>query len=145
MHGKHNKHVDNLLISLLKFSGDQIFEWLIRLTKGKQTMRQKNMHESHLASKHMAFTSINEVTDGNFEVTSESSKLLEYNVNKLQDSCELTNCYIRCCECNVCVHTFTCTCPHFSITACSCKHIQFVKRYLFSKNPHSEENIQTMR
>ena len=100
------------------------------------------MHESHLVSKHMAFTSINEVTDGNFEVTSESSKLLKYNVNKLQDSCELTNCYIRCCECNVCGHIFTCTCPHFSIIACSRKHIHLVKRYLFSKNPHSEENEQ---
>ena len=51
LHGKHSKHVDNLLMNLLKFSRDQVFERLIRLTKGKQTMRQKNMHESHLASK----------------------------------------------------------------------------------------------
>ena len=65
-------------------------------------------------------------------------------MNKLQDSCELTNYYIRCCECNVCVHTFTCTCPHLSIIACSCKHIHLVKRYLFSKNPHSEENEQSV-
>ena len=63
-------------------------------------------------------------------------------MNKLQDSCELTNCYIRCCECNACVHIFTCTCPHFSIIACSRKHIHLVKRYLFSKNPHSEESEQ---
>ena len=41
-HGKHNKHVDNFLRNLLKFSRDQVFEWLIRLTKGKQTMRQKH-------------------------------------------------------------------------------------------------------
>ena len=27
LHGKHNKRVDNLLINLLKFPRDQVFEW----------------------------------------------------------------------------------------------------------------------
>ena len=51
--GKVNKRVDKCLVSLIKYSRDQIFSRLCKLTKGKNSSRIKRIQESHVRSKNM--------------------------------------------------------------------------------------------
>ena len=138
---KHNKRVDVLLLNLIKFSRDQVFERLIRLTKGKDTARQTMMHERHLASERLSFASItsegkqsgedkDELEYEKFNVLSEVSKDKSYTVTKTGDACVVNRCVMKCHQCSVCAHVFQCICTDFLIHATCCKHVHLVKRFI---------------
>ena len=133
---KHNRRVDVLLVNLIKFSRDQVFERLIRLTKGKETARQHLVHDRHMSSKRLSFSSVKQLgrsEDGeDFEVESEKEQTV-YRVTKLADLCPINDCFLKCQECNVCIHIFQCMCPDYLIQGTSCKHIHLVKCFLDSR------------
>ena len=129
----------------MKFSRDQVFEWLIRLTKGKETTRQIAMNDRHLNSENMTFGSITKEGENEFHVKSEFTAQRSYMVTLLLDRCEVSNCTVKCTHCNVCPHTFQCTCTDFLIQTTSCKHVHLVKRYIDSQTSsnHPMKEINT--
>ena len=134
---KHNQRVDVLLVNLLKFSRDQVFERLICLTKGKESTRQHMIHERHLSSKKLDISSVTRLDKGDgiedFDVRSETQNKL-YRITRLAEVCSVRNCAQKCRECNVCAHTFQCMCPDYLIQGTSCKHVHLVKRFLDENN-----------
>ena len=136
---KHNKRVDILLLNL--FARDQVFERLIRLTKGKDTSRQSMMQKRHLGSQRLSFASIttlpkdtDEDSDDSacekFSVRSEMSDNKSYTVTKTESICSANRCIMKCHQCSVCAHVFQCICTDFLIHATCCKHVHLVERFV---------------
>ena len=69
-----------------------------------------------------------------WEVKSETTKT-NYTVSLECETCP-QHCAIRCTECNICVHMFTCNCPDALIRATICKLIHLIARYR-SQNTNS--------
>ena len=150
---KHNKRVDVLLLNLIKFARDQVFERLIRLTKGKDTVRQTMMHDRHLASERLSFASISALkkqegenadellaVGEKFSVRSEVSDGKVYTVTKTGNACELNLCGMKCHSCSVCAHVFQCMCTDFLIHAICCKHVHLVKRFIDIRDGPSKKS-----
>ena len=136
--GKHNKRVDNLLVNLMKFSRNEVFNRLIRLTKGKQTTRQKLVGDRHSASLKISFDDITKEED-TYVVKSQTSNNHFYKITQVVEMCERNNCAMKCHDCFVCSHTFDCTCPDFLIKGAICKHVHLVKRYIDENAPSKKE------
>ena len=89
-----------------------------------------------MSSKRLSFSSVKQLgrsEDGeDFEVESEKEQTV-YRVTKLADLCPINDCFLKCQECNVCIHIFQCMCPDYLIQGTSCKHIHLVKCFLDSR------------
>ena len=52
----------------------------------------------------------------------------EYTVQQITEKCS-ENCGIRCKECNICVHLYSCSCPDSILQHTICKHVHLVAQY----------------
>ena len=125
--GKQNRRVDKCLVNLMKYSRDKNFERIIKLTKGKATQRLKMIQERHQTSLRLSFGMITAVNDAEWHVNSEAVDR-RYDVKLTGQACDNLSCGLRCVDCNVCIHTYTCTCTDFLLYCTICKHIHLVHR-----------------
>ena len=56
--GKVNRRVDKCLVNLVKHSRNQVFSRLIKMTKGRNTLRLQKIHRSHLASEKLPYHNV---------------------------------------------------------------------------------------
>lgn len=125
--GKQNRRVDKCLVNLMKYSRDKNFERIIKLTKGKSTQRLKMIQERHQTSLRLSFGTITAVDDDEWHVNSEAGDR-RYDVKLTGQACDKSSCGLQCVDCNVCIHTYTCTCIDFLLYCTICKHIHLVHR-----------------
>ena len=52
----------------------------------------------------------------------------KYTINQISEECS-ENCRMRCKECNICVHFYSCSCPDSILQHTICKHMHLVVRY----------------
>ena len=100
--------VDNCINTLMKITRDKAFKRLIKLTKGKKTKRLIDIHKRHLTSKDMIVDSIEQVEHGVWDVTSSHGND-KYRVT-MENEVYPVNYRLRCNDCNICVHSYSCTC-----------------------------------
>ena len=122
--GKVNKRVDKCIHALLKIVRDKAFDRLIKLEKGKSTERIRIIMKRHRTSKEMDINVVTKCSDMSWIVKSSDGKR-EYYVTKETEVCPV-NCFMRCKDCNICIHTYTCNCPDALIHNTICKHIHLV-------------------
>ena len=134
MKGKCNKRVDKCIHMLVKLERDKAFERLIKLEKGKISSRLTVIHKRHLASQKLSPLLISIVNDNTWSVQSSTDSNQWYTVERDAHECD-SKCALRCQECNVCVHMYSCNCSDALIHHTICKHIHLVA----SSNHHSEE------
>lgn len=127
--GKVNKRVDRCLVNLLKFNRDKTFERLRKITKGKRTGKLKQIDDRHDTSTKMALSKITAKDDGCWEVESEDGKR-KYLVSRVSEECEEANCQLRCAQCSVCTHQFSCTCIDHMLYSTICKHVHLLSRFM---------------
>lgn len=140
--GKTNKRMDNLLLNLMKFVRDKTFDRLIKLTKGKITMRLNMIHERHLRSLTIPTSAVTAEGPTSWRVLGEDGRSV-YNVSRLLETCsDKHNCQLQCQECCICVHMYVCNCPDSLITTTICKHIHLVHRCSISPGEQSENHAQ---
>jgi len=60
-------------------------------------------------------------------VTSDTDTKIKYSVEKVDIICS-NNCALRCDKCNICVHTFRCSCINNVIYLNICKHIYAIAK-----------------
>ena len=116
----------------MKIAKDKAFERLIKLEKGKTSYRIGIINSRHVHSMKLSIQAVTE-THCN-EWTSTSKPENHYTIKKQQTICQ--NYHIRCKECNVCIHEYTCTCPDSLLNVTMCNHIYFVIRYINSHLNH---------
>lgn len=134
---KQNRRIDDLLFTLIKINSDIMFNSL-RKEVGKVTHRKKEIKRRHCSACGMASSSNDEIVlnckeEGKWKVRSERSE--SYVKVKICDGCPL-----RCDECNVCIHAFTCTCLDATLHHCIttiCKHIHVLQLVLGTVSQHT--------
>lgn len=107
-------------------------ENLIKALKNKNCSRISELSENDLLKKNVIIRGIHTTSkeeEYQFEEKSDCW-LLEcnknnkiYEIRKLQPS---TCCEVRCSECDICYHTYTCTCFDYLVKTTICKHIHFI-------------------
>lgn len=130
--GKFNKRVDVCLVNLIKYARDKVFGRMIDLTKGASGYRARLIYERHIASNEMDLNLITKDDDPN------TFKIKTYKTVKLSENCPVKECRLKCPECNICSHTFHCSCPDFMVNYLGCKHIHLLKRFLVNSCSESK-------
>lgn len=134
--GKKNQRLDMLLWNLLKIVRDKNFERLIKLCDvGKVTHYLNAINDSHQSAVRILSSKIHKITNITWTVASESQEQ-DYLVTKLE-SCA---CKVICVVCDICVHSFKCTCYDYTIKNNMCKHIHAVQMNMSD----DEESTQTV-
>ena len=106
---KNTKRLDRLIQALMEFLRHKSFNRLIKFEKGKVTNRIAMIHKRHDASKSLSFEAVRGVDSCVWNVKSESEPN-EYTINQICEECS-ENCGMKCKECNICVHLYSCSCP----------------------------------
>ena len=130
---KQNRRIDYLLHLLLKVARDKVFERFFKTQKGKSSHRLCEINKRHKAAENMdPSTTLLSSNDGIWKIKAASLQQTHYMVEKKLENC---SCKLRCSSCDVCIHSYSCTCMDFLIHSTVCKHIHLVKML-------SEDNAQ---
>ena len=84
--------------------------------------------ERHFQSLHLSMQSVECIGDGKWKVLSENGKTFYEVMQNPQPCPEKGFCKMECSKCELCIHSFLCTCPDSLIMNTICKHIHLVKR-----------------
>ena len=131
LNGKVNKRVDKCIHTLLKITRDKTFERLIKMTKGKKTKKITEIHKRHLASHEMTMESVIPIQEGLWEVKSSRNER-KYMV-ALENLVCPEKCMLKCNECDICIHSFACTCQDYVVNGNMCKHIHLIVKFRTDK------------
>ena len=135
MKGRINKRVDKCICLLLKIARDKGFERLFKLEKGKVSHRISCINQRHKSSVELSTDLIQDNGLDLWRVVSSKNPLLYYDVHKEDVRCS-PNCPLRCTECDICIHQYSCTCPDSLVRLTICKHIHLLIRKLYQNNMH---------
>ena len=125
---KANKRVDKCLVSLIKFNRGKTFERIKKLTKGKLTQKVSTIQARYRNNLNLDFWSITQSEENSWICKSEDGKR-KYAVILNSQRCDDPQCSSKCSNCNICVHTYTCSCVDFLLYSTICKHIHLVHQY----------------
>ena len=125
--GKNNRRIDRLVQSLMEYLRHKSFDRIIKLEKGKITGRIAQIQKRHRTSKVLSHELISQVEPSLWKVKSETGDN-EYTVQEIAKSC-VENCNVKCIDCNVCVHLFSCSCPDSLLQHTICKHVHLICRH----------------
>ena len=122
---KQNRRIDYLLNVLLKISRDKTFERLTKLEKGKRSHRICEINKRHQSAADMLKKSptIQQCGTNKWLVKSLQRNGHEYYISLSLSQC---SCQMKCIQCNICVHMYTCTCLDATLHTTVCKHIHAV-------------------
>lgn len=122
--GKHVKRLDIAISGLLKLLRDLIFQRLIKVTKKSVSSdRMNRINKSHKLSLETK-PEIVLLSEDKWQVQSFSGNNL-YTVHKVEEECGRA-CHMKCFVCDICIHSFTCTCIDNVIRGNICKHIHCI-------------------
>ena len=111
----------------MEFLRHKSFDRFIKFEKGKVTNRIAIIRKRHDASKSLSFETVRVINSCVWNIKSESEPN-EYTINQISEECG-ENCGMRCKECNICVHLYSCSCPDSILLHTICKHVHLVARY----------------
>ena len=144
--GKYNKRVDKCLLALLKYDRDKSFDIIIKLAKGKPTHKIRVTHDRHERSLNLSFGSLSKVDEQHWTVNSETGDKVVHHIQKL-DNCMDSDCRLKCYNCEICCHSYSCSCNDFLLNKTICKHIHLLHRSIARSSTtqnHTETNIDTV-
>lgn len=128
LRGKVNRRVDTCVHALIKIARDKFFERIVKLSKGKCSLKLDDIRKRHDTSEAIDVSAVSVLSDTEYAVASSGNS--NYTVALLKSSvCKPDNCLLRCLKCNICIHMFSCTCPDYSVAANICKHIHLVGKF----------------
>jgi len=123
--GKQCKRLDLAIDALMSLVRDKSFERMIKMSKQKRSSKIIQIIASHNKSTDILSSMIKKVEDC-WIVTSEKCRNITYKVEKRVATCH--NCALCCNVCEICIHTYKCTCKDNVIYLNICKHIHACAR-----------------
>lgn len=137
LNGKCVKTLDKGLHAILQYLRDKTTDRLVKQTKGKRTCKSQEHSKSHRLA-----------VSANFYMSLERPGVWIVGQNNDDYVVSKTSLTEKCCNricqfCDICVHQFTCTCPHFSINGVICVHIHFVQSGPSDCNNDDFDNIMS--
>ncbi|GFY74776.1 uncharacterized protein TNIN_439101 [Trichonephila inaurata madagascariensis] len=135
------KRLDKTISLLLAAIAKKLLSRVISIERGKLTSRVALIRKRHKGSEEMDSKYDYIQCDEKHIVTkSEGSSIFTYDILEGNRSCR---CPIRCEECNICIHSFSCTCVDYCIRFVICKHIHFIQQKNNLMNSVTEDLQQT--
>ena len=97
---------------------------LISIERGKLTKRMQLIRQRHSTKMDENIYSIIQLDENKYVITKivGKSEIQSYDVHLDDINCQ---CEIECIDCNICIHTLTCTCIDYNIRFVLCKHIHY--------------------
>lgn len=134
--------LDQTINAVLKLTQDSLHRRLIMLSINIPLEKIKNVHQNHEASKNIKLEHIKILNNNmGYIITSLSNISLQHHIIKVGHICNHQSC-LKCKECNICFHTFQCTCVDNLIKMNICKHIHAcareVSKSFYNNNVHVE-------
>lgn len=127
LEGRKVKRLDKSINAVMKLARDSFFKRLIRLSKNSPSEKTKKINESHRISQSIKLEDIKIIEEQKeWIITSSSNSLQEYQIVKAQETCDVL--CLMCKECNICYHTYKCSCVDNLIKMNICKHIHACAR-----------------
>ncbi|XP_069676181.1 uncharacterized protein [Periplaneta americana] len=125
LEGKKCKRLDKSLNGLLGLVRDKMFEAVVKFSKNKLSSKKIKIRESHKKSQEIKEAMISELKEGKWLVSSSSTRNLSYLVEKFpqETNCSPESCHLKCEPCNICIHSYRCSCLNNIIQYNICKHI----------------------
>ncbi|CAB0004396.1 unnamed protein product [Nesidiocoris tenuis] len=118
LHGKRVKRLDKAIEALLKYVQDRLHH-----LHHQPSPKSKNSEASCIKKRHKI------ALNQQFSVSPYEAgfRVVQNNVHHLvSEHLPLCNCLSRCDECDICVHSYRCSCPDWFVKRNICKHIHFV-------------------
>lgn len=144
MEGKQCRRLDSSINALMMLLRDKSFERIIKMTKQKKSSKMLQIIASHNKSKNIELNKIHQIEENVWLITSESDSKIKYCIEKVDIICN--TCVLRCDTCNICVHTFKCSCMNNVIYFNICKHIHATARLNIPQQDlnNKHESIKTI-
>uniref|UniRef100_A0A6P7FSL1 Uncharacterized protein LOC114332217 n=1 Tax=Diabrotica virgifera virgifera TaxID=50390 RepID=A0A6P7FSL1_DIAVI len=136
LEGKQCKRLDKTINALMNLLRDKMFQKIIKVEKGKKTTKVSRIQESHMKLK--TITSVKFMSDENGWQVLSSNFEHTYFVENQSNTCPQDSCALRCTDCNICIHSYKCSCIDNVIYFNICKHIHAV--HSSQQMLHSEHN-----
>jgi len=126
LNGRKVKRLDKSIEALMQFMRAKLSDRLLKLYKGKWTRHVGGIRKRHQASGHIQADACMCIED-NLVYMVQGSKGEMYAVRQAQSVPHQDRvCQLSCTDCNVCVHTFSCTCMDSALRNTICKHVHAV-------------------
>ena len=122
---KQNRRIDHLLHILFKYNRDLVFNFLKKEIFGKRSHKVCEImmhHRAALKTCEKGNADIVAIDDYTWRLQSESEPGKWYTVEKSNNDTSC-GCHLKCDECNICVHTYSCTCLNAILHNTICKHV----------------------
>lgn len=143
LEGKKVKRLDKTINAVMKFTRDSIFQRLIKLSKNVPCEKVQKIRQSHTVSMAFKLDQIQILkNEEGYLIQSQSNPSLQHHIVKVGETCNHPSC-LKCIKCNICVHTFHCSCMDNLIKLNICKHIHACARLIFNSFDDKENNVET--
>ncbi|XP_072383099.1 uncharacterized protein [Diabrotica undecimpunctata] len=119
--GKVVKRLDKGVHAVNLYIRDKIIDRMIKQIKGKDTSHLRIIEKRH----EMALKSSFQVSNNYENVWHVINNGQQYIVSKKPTQI-LSCCELKCVKCNICIHTYQCTCIDYFIKGIMCKHIHYI-------------------
>jgi hypothetical protein len=142
LEGKNCKRLDMSINALMALVRDKSFERSIKILKQKKSHKIIQIDLSHKKGINISQDMISTV-ENYWLVNSENDINIQYKVEKFQ-SCN--SCALRCEACQICIHSYKCSCMNNIIYFNICKHIHACARTestILNQNKHDINPITT--
>ncbi|XP_049779353.1 uncharacterized protein LOC126176251 [Schistocerca cancellata] len=138
LEGKKCRRLDKSLNALLCLVRDKVYEGLVKLSKRKQCSRASRVKASHNDSSAITNGMILCRGEGLWEVLSSTGCEVYVVVKNSELTCE-RKCSLKCNTCNICVHSYKCSCLDNILNFNICKHIHACAKSLSGAVQESEQ------
>jgi len=141
LEGKRVKRLDKTINALNKYSRDSQYKRLIKLSKNIPTEKVQRVRQSHNSSKLIKLEQIQIVENKKvYIIKSLSNPSQQHYIIKTDETCTQSSC-LKCKKCDICIHTFHCSCIDNVIKANICKHIHACAREFISLDGNTENTV----
>ncbi|GLH01166.1 uncharacterized protein GBIM_07364 [Gryllus bimaculatus] len=120
--GKKSKKLIKSIHALQKFLRDRVFQRLDQHCKSNISKKLVCVRKRHQSSLELSLDTVYTLGEDGWAVFFGTDT---YNVSLCKKDC---SCNLKCEECAVCLHTFSCTCTDSAVLGNMCKHIHLVCR-----------------
>lgn len=135
------KRLDKAINIVNNAVAKKLLSRVISMERGKLTSRVALIRKKNKLSLEMDEEyNVTECNDKYIVSKIENSSMITYDVENLKRAC---NCGIKCDECNICIHSFSCTCIVYAVQFVICKHIHYACKKLSLSSPFC--NLKSMR
>ncbi|CAI6351538.1 unnamed protein product [Macrosiphum euphorbiae] len=120
---------------------DSLYKRLIKLSKNIPTEKVQRVRQSHNSSKLIKLEQIQIVENKKvYIIRSLSNPSQQHYIIKTDETCTQSSC-LKCKKCDICIHTFQCSCIDNVIKANICKHIHACAREFISLDGNTENTV----